>query len=126
MRLLFCWVLLLLVAVPLVAGDVSGKWSGNAQFKRPDGTESSGEAFCTFQQKGAELTGTCGEREEEQIAISKGQVEGETIRFDIEAPERTFKIELKLVSADKLDGTFTFKTDEGAEIKGKLALNKKA
>ena len=47
-------------------------------------------------------------------------------RFDIEAPERTFKIELKLVGADKLEGGFSFKTDEGAEIKGKLALTKKA
>jgi hypothetical protein len=104
MRTVFC--VLLLGAVALVAApdvNVTGKWSGSFKMTRSDGETSDGPALLSLKQTGSEITGTVGQTEDEQHAITKGKIEGEKITLLIEDEARTIKFAL-VVAADRITG----------------------
>lgn len=90
-------VVLLLAPVLMAADDLTGKWSGSFVITFSDGQTKDATAFMDLKQKGAELTGTAGERPDKQWAIQKGKVEGNKITFEIQSDEPLIKFELTLV-----------------------------
>ena len=91
----------LLSAFCLLAGDVSGKWSGTM---KPNGEENAGPAFLVLKQEGAELKGSAGPNESQQHPIESGKVEGDRIRFEIKVGEKgTISFDLKL-DGDQISG----------------------
>lgn len=94
-------VLGLLVAVPALAADVTGKWK--AELQTPDGQALTNEF--TFEAKGETLTGTIvSSRAPEPKAIEKGTIKGDAIAFEV---TRDFG-----GTAVKLSYTGTVKGDE--------------
>ena len=67
---------LLLTAMPALAADVDGKWSGNL-------TTPAGEVPVgfTFKSDGATLTGTTTGPDGMEVAIKNGKIDGTTITF---------------------------------------------
>jgi hypothetical protein len=105
MRLLIA---LFAAALCLSAGDVSGKWSGTATVKNPDGETRDAPVVLVLTQSGAEVTGTAGESEENQTAIKDGKLENDELTFRVEVNQdsgetRVFTAKLRL-AGDKLEG----------------------
>ena len=61
--------------------DVSGKWTGTLTVS--DGQQRADSAFMAFTQKGTDLTGSVGPREDRLRPITNGKVEGNRITFDV-------------------------------------------
>jgi len=89
----------LLVASPILAGDVAGKWK--AEFQTPDGMTRTN--VFTFDVKGEALTGTVHSSVSNQDAsIQEGTVKGDDISFFV---MRTFDgNEIKLTYVGKIAG----------------------
>ena len=78
--------------------DLTGTWSGS--FSRSTGEQAG--AYLDLKQKGAELTGTAGPSQDQQLTIAKGKVatvKGVTgVTFEATQPNGTvIKFDLKLV-----------------------------
>jgi hypothetical protein len=78
------------------ATDVSGKWSGSLTLSI-DGQQRNDTAFMTFTQKGSELTGSVGPRDDRLRPITNGKVEGNRVTFDVQGdggPQLAFTLTL--------------------------------
>ncbi len=128
MRILICLLAALALALPVSAADVTGKWTGTVEFKTPDGGTDTGGAVCNITQKGNAITGTAGP-EEEQFPIRNGKISGDKITLEVvhaqqEGGDRVYMVALKVVNADRMEGTVQFKTGDGALVNGTLVLNR--
>ena len=96
--------LLLLLAVALMAADISGKWTGAVK----GDLEAEGQtAELNLKQSGAEITGTAGSSGGESWPIQNGKFEDDRVTFDITADEIPVHFELRL-EAEHLKGTVTY------------------
>jgi hypothetical protein len=100
--------LLLLAAWTLSASDLTGKWSGTVDMKQ-DGEAQTIPVIMIVKQDGNKLTGTAGP-EEDQHAIQKGLVDGDTITMEVDSGEDIFYLELK-VDGDQITGAVKQGTD---------------
>jgi|HubBroStandDraft_2_1064218.scaffolds.fasta_scaffold313876_1 hypothetical protein len=100
--------LLLLAAWTLSASDLTGKWSGTVDMKQ-DGEAQTIPVIMIVKQDGNKLTGTAGP-EEDQHAIQKGLVDGDTITMEVDSGEEIFYLELK-VDGDQITGAVKQGTD---------------
>lgn len=128
MRKVFLPVAGLLVLSAYARADVSGKWSGSAEVKSPEGESQVLRVSAEFKQQDKSVSGTIGKEGEEQFPIEKGSLEGSRLSFEFTAPEedepsgkRTYLMRLNVVSEGQLEGEFEFVTN-GAKITGKLTL----
>jgi hypothetical protein len=121
--------LLPLLALSLLGSDVSGRWSGSIEVNDP----SSGERINTpvkaeFSQSAASLSGKIGRREDEECEpIRNGKVEGDTLIFEVRAPEMSgiFKFQLTLVAGNRIEGEMKGAIDTGP-IAGTVKLAREA
>ncbi|MGA8154544.1 MAG: hypothetical protein WB952_26605 [Terriglobales bacterium] len=90
----------LLLTMPAIAGDLTGKWSG--AFKA-DGADHDVPQLFIFKQDGNKLTGSGGPNQSEQYPIEDGKVDGDRVRFEITTGEWKFIYSLK-ASDSKLAG----------------------
>ncbi len=129
MRLFFVCMLLAVLALPLAAADISGKWTGKAEFKTPDGGTDGGAAFAEFKQGGQNITGGVGQSEMEQFAIENGKLVDNKLTFQLSRSEasgkRVFKFNLVVVNADHIEGDIEGSADDGTKVAGKLTLDRK-
>lgn len=103
----FAAILLALTATTLLAGDVTGNWSG--QMAGPNG-----DAFAisfVFKQDGAKLTGTVQGPQGEPIPIADGKVDGNKISFTVNVNEQMVIKQEGTVSGDEIK--LTLKSDQG-------------
>ena len=128
MRKLFLSVTALLLLTAYAKADVSGKWSGSAELKTPDGDSQVVRVSAEFKQQDQSVNGTTGKEGEEQYPIEKGTLEGSKLSFEFTAPEedeasgkRTYTVRLNVASEDRLEGEFEFTTN-GTKVTGKLTL----
>jgi hypothetical protein len=116
---------------PLVrAADVSGKWSGSAELKTPDGDSQTIPVHAEFKQQDKAVTGAIGKEEAQHWPITKGKIEDGKINFEFEAPEadeasgkRLYTVRLTVVSDTQLQGEFEFDAD-GTKVTGKLTFTR--
>ncbi len=102
MRKLLC--ALLAAVMGLAAAELTGKWSGPIQFTGPEGSNEA-EAYMDLKANGAGVTGTVGPNADEQVAISKGKLDGKNVSFEVVLGSgETVKFELVL-DGDTLQGT---------------------
>ncbi|MBX5496563.1 MAG: hypothetical protein IRZ15_14615 [Bryobacteraceae bacterium] len=113
--------LLMIAAVPLIAADVTGKWSGTLTVSTPDG-EKPGPAYLVLKQEGAAVTGTAGPNEEEQYAIQNGKAEDGKLTFEVGRDDRVMKFVLRYES-DEIKGDVS-REHEGKLQTGKLAVRR--
>jgi hypothetical protein len=116
---------LFLLLLPLTAAaDVSGKWSGSMDITAPDGTAQSTPVTAEFKQDGKTITGTAGREGDDQLTIEKGLLDGDTLTFEVEAPDGKYSVTLRLVSDSKLQGETTFNDPNGNKLTAKLAFER--
>jgi hypothetical protein len=96
----------LLLTMPAIAGDLTGKWSG--AFKA-DGADHDVPQLFIFKQDGNKLTGSGGPNQSEQYPIEDGKVNGDLVRFEITTGEWKFTYSLKASDA-KLAGDLELKS----------------
>ena len=111
--------LLLSVGVVSAAQDVTGKWSGSFNTIGPDGSTREAGIFLDLKQKGTELTGTAGPREDRQYAVSQGKVDGNKIAFQVEADGATLKFTLAFADGH-LKGEAQGAAPDGQKLSAKI------
>ena len=117
MRLLTC---ILLLAGLAIADGASGKWSGSFT---PEGRDASG-AYLVLTQNGTAIAGTAGPDENEQWAISKGQIEGKKVSVEVSSPDgRIFKLSM-LLDGDSLKGDVNATGQDGNAMTAKIDLKR--
>jgi hypothetical protein len=124
MRTAIVCLLMAFFAVAGPAADLTGKWTGTAGLKSPDGQEFMQPVVANFKQIGADVTGTAGYNENDILPIEKGKIEENKFTFRVVAPDTEYYIDLKIVSENRLEGTVKFTPPGGSEMEAKLLLNK--
>jgi hypothetical protein len=112
--------IVMLLAVSVMAADVSGKWSGN--FKVDGGDHTVPQLFI-LKQQGKTLTGSGGPNAGEQYPIENGRVEGNDITFELTTGEWKFQYALKETEPDHLGGDLKL-TSVGDSRTAKVTLTK--
>ena len=110
----------LLSAMCLLAGDVSGKWSGS--FKPTGHEDHSHDLYIIFKQEGDRLSGSGGPNESKQHPMQNGKVEGDRLTFEVPAGKGTFIFDLRS-TGDELSGDLQFK-GEGETRTAKVSLKR--
>jgi hypothetical protein len=109
-RLLVLCAFVLLVIPIAAAEDFTGKWSGSFADLRPDGSSGNDTIFMTVTQKGMDLTGTAGPREDQQWPL-KGKVAGNAVTLEVQADGPIIKFTLTFAEGH-------LKGDANAEMNG--------
>jgi len=104
--------LALLLAGSMLAGDVTGKWSGTVIMKTPDGNVEHQPAWMSLKQAGNVLTGTAGPTAERQSEIKEGKVDGDQLEFKVMVEESVVMIKLRS-EGDSLKGDAVIDTPDG-------------
>ncbi|HLH18691.1 MAG TPA: hypothetical protein VKX45_15835 [Bryobacteraceae bacterium] len=121
--------LVLALAAPLMAADVTGAWSGKIVVTDP----SSGEQIDTqvqaqFDQKAEGISGKIGRVHDQDLEqIRNAKLDGKTLVFEVQPPEATspMKFNLVIVSDDRIEGDMKGAIDSG-NISGKVVLTRAA
>jgi hypothetical protein len=118
------------LAFPAAAADIGGKWAGKVEFKTPGGGTDGADAFAEFKQSGTDVTGRAGVgSEEDQVPIEKGKLEGNKLTFQGSLPgdsgPRVFKLNLVVVNANRIEGSFEGVTNGGDKVTGTISLDRK-
>ncbi len=95
-----CFALILLLAVHMMAANLSGKWSGS--FKA-EGADQSIPQLIILKQQGTSLSGSAGPNAGEQYPLENGRVEGNKASFQVTTGEWKFTYNLTLGN-DSLSG----------------------
>jgi hypothetical protein len=98
--------ILALGAIALIVAaepNVTGKWSGTFHSTSPEGEARESTALLILQQTGAEITGSFGPSESEQMPVSKGKIEGDKVTPSAASEGRTVTFDLVL-TGDRLKG----------------------
>ncbi len=100
---IFSILLLLLGALALGASNLSGKWSGSINVVHDDGQPQSVSVLLILKHDGNKLSGTAGEDENDQHAITKATIDGDKVSLEVDGGEVTFYLDLK-VDGDQMTG----------------------
>ncbi len=115
-------VFLLGTVTALLAGDVSGKWTGSSEFVNRDGQVRSAPILMTLRQSGQDVTGTAGPSADRQQEIRKGKISEDRLTFEIQDGTGYATVELTAAEGS-LRGQATFHRDYGV-VTMKLALKR--
>ena len=81
MKTLIC--LLLLTGLTLIAGELTGKWSGKFDITTADGETKPDSAVMNLKVDGTNVTGTAGPNEDQQWTIKNGKLEAGKLTFEV-------------------------------------------
>ncbi len=123
MRIALGCVLLIINALPGFSADLTGKWTGSAEFAGEGGQSESRPVILNLKHEGATITGSAGYDENFAAPISNSKFEGTKLTFTV-VGDFEYKIELSLVSDTRLEGVAKFTPPGATEMSAKLALSK--
>jgi len=92
----------LLLTLSLSAAGISGKWSG--KFVDDQDKDHPESIYVVLTENGGALTGTAGQNADQQMPITNGKVDGNTISFDVKIEVITLHFSLTL-AGNHLKGT---------------------
>jgi hypothetical protein len=99
-----------MLALPAIAADVTGTWTGQAIMKRDGETQTIPVTLTLRAAAGNQLAGTVQAGEDDLRAISAAKAESDTVYFELKDADDNgpthFKVTMKL-AGDRLTGTFT-------------------
>lgn len=104
--------LYLLLPGLMLAGDVTGKWSGSSVMKTPDGQAMHDSVWMSLKQTGAVVTGTAGPGSDRQTEIKEGKVDGARVQFSLAIEDSTATVRLTL-EGEQLKGQAEVQTPDG-------------
>ena len=120
--LCICVFIAMVLAAPADV-NVTGNWSGTANVTRPDGTTRENPAPLVLKQNGTEITGTAGSREDQQIPLQKGKIDGDKITLEFQENNLVVKFDL-VIAGDRIKGEADI-LQNGEHRKAKLDLGRK-
>ncbi len=123
MRLALACLLMVIAALPGLSADLTGKWTGSAEFVGEDGQAQSRSVIFNLRQEGSTVTGDAGYDENYLVPISNGKFEAAKLSFTVLA-DFDYKIEMNLVSDNRLEGVAKFTPPGAPEMSAKVALSK--
>lgn len=109
----------LLLAMNVMAGDLTGKWSGSF---RADGADHDVPQFFILKQDGNKLTGSGGPDQSEQYPIEAGKSDGDRVSFELTTGEWKFAYHLKATNA-RMTGDLELKSINNSRT-AKVSLSK--
>ena len=116
--------LLLVSSFALIAGDLTGKWSGKFDITNSDGEAKADSAFMNLKLEGKTVTGTAGPNESKQWAIKNGKLEEGKLTFGVEM-EGGGSIEFALVfDGDAIRGSAAGTGNGGEKMSAKVDLKR--
>lgn len=128
MRLLCACALSILLAFPLAAADITGKWTGNVEFKTPDGPTDGGSAYAEFRQNGEEITGFAGQDEGSRGPIEKGKLDGNKLTLQLtlqnDGGKTVYKVNMTVVNDKRMEGDIEAAREDGAKMTGRIVLTR--
>jgi hypothetical protein len=113
---------LMLIAMNLLAGDATGKWTGTLTAPSDDGGEKTSGALLILKQDGDKLTGTAGPDDSERHSIENGKAENGTITFEVPRENGIMKFNLKQ-DGEEMKGEIT-RTRDGQMQTAKLVVKR--
>jgi len=122
-RIALACLLLIISASPGLPADLTGKWTGAAEFVGEDGQAQNRPVIFNLAQEGAAVTGTAGYEETLVAPISNGKFEGAKLTLTVLA-DFEYKIELTLVSDNRLEGVAKFTPSGAPELSAKIVLTR--
>lgn len=114
--------LAILSAGTMLAGDLSGTWTGTLTRNTDSGPQIS-TAHVILKQDGPKLTGSGGPSAEEQLPMKKVVVDGEKITFEVEAGDSALKFAV-VAKGDTIEGDVVQERADGTTRTGKIALKR--
>ena len=123
MRITVACLLLMFIALPALSADLTGKWTGTAEFIGQDGQPLSRGVIFNIKQDGSTVTGDAGYDESMIAPISDGKFDGKKFTLTVTG-DFEYKIEMNLVSDSRLEGVAKFTPPNAPELSAKLVLNK--
>ncbi len=120
---LACLLLVMFAALPGFAADLTGRWTGTAEFVGEDGQPANRSVLFILKQEGAAITGEAGYDESMIAPIATGKFDGKKFTLTVSG-DFEYKIELNLVSDNRLEGVAKFTPPGAPELSAKLVLNK--
>jgi hypothetical protein len=115
----------LFCALTLSAADVTGAWSGTLEMINPNGENKTRPLVMTLKQTGDEVTGTIGPRDDDQLPVLKGKVNGSKLMFEVDAHNDGIIKFVLNTTDDAITGEASGE-HEGEPRKAKVDLKKKA
>ena len=116
--------LLLVSSFALIAGDLTGKWSGKFDITNSDGEAKADSAFMNLKLEGKTVTGTAGPNESKQWAIKDGKLEEGKLTFKADM-EDGGSIEFVLqYDGDAIRGDAAGTGSGGEKMRAKLDLKR--
>jgi len=117
---------LLLTALTLSAGELTGKWSGKFDITNSQGETKPDSAVMNLKLDGTTVTGTAGPNEDQQWAIRKGKLENGKLTFEVvpEGGDGALLIFDLVFDGDTIKGTASGTGDGGEKMSAKLDLKR--
>jgi hypothetical protein len=123
MRIAVACLLLMVIALPGLSADLTGRWTGTAEFVGEDGQPQGRGVLFILKQEGAAVTGQAGYDENMIAPISNGKFDGKKMTLTVSA-DFEYKIEMSLISENRLEGVAKFTPPNAPELSAKIVLNK--
>jgi hypothetical protein len=123
MRTALACLLLLIIALPGLSADLTGKWTGSAEFIGEGGQTQGRPVIFNLRQEGSTITGDAGYDESLVAPISNGKLEETKLTLTVVA-DFEYRIEMKMVSDNRLEGVAKFTPPGAPEMSAKVVLNK--
>ena len=110
--------------VALLAGDLTGKWSGTVTIHDPgSGETTQAKVTLTIQQNGKALTGKIGRPDDEAVEIKNGTVNGSRVTFEAFNGETASPAQFTLTTGDgTMQGTMSVLAEAGTRLTGEVKL----
>ncbi len=119
--------LVLALAIPLAAADITGAWVGTVEVADPgNGEKISTTVKAQLEQKDGTISGKIGrEHDQELEQIKNAKLDGNTLTFEVLPEEATAPMvfTLKLVNDDRIEGGMKGQVDTG-NITGTVQLTR--
>src|SRR5947208_15629942 len=116
MKLAVFLLLTFVQAVAAPAVDISGTWSGLFKIALPEGTTGRDGSYLVLKQSGDKITGTAGQKANNQHPITSGKIEDDHIVLVVSVPDQgDFNYDLKL-EGDHIKGNVEAKV-HGHDLK---------
>jgi hypothetical protein len=107
-------------AAVVCAADLSGKWTGTAEFVNRGGETRKGPMLITLKHTGDTITGTAGPTPERQFEVTKAKLEDDKLTFElVEGATQKTLVEVT-VKGDEMTGEAKMQREYGV-IPAKLS-----
>jgi hypothetical protein len=116
--------ILLLTAMTLTAGELTGKWQGKFDITNSAGETSPDEAYMDLKVSGTAVTGTAGPNEGHQWTIKNGKLEDGKLTFEVAMDEGGVIAFDLTFDGETVRGTATGTGKDGEKMSAKVDLKR--